>query len=312
MTSTARAEAPLTIGSLCTGYGGLDLAVQEVTGAAPSWFADNDPAAARILRHHWPNVPNLGDLTAINWDATPPVNILTAGFPCQPFAAAGRRQGHHDERHLWPYIRTAIRHLRPDYIYLENVAGLRSLGLDRVLGDMAEDGLNVEWESLRASTIGAPHHRERIFILATPPDARGQELPRGPRLRPNETTTLRRRRPSHSHNQTDNFGPYTPAIRRWEQRTTAAPPPTQRSQRGTSQLNPAFSEWMMGLPPGHITHVPGLTRAQQLNAIGNGVCPQQAAAALTTLLNRIHPPAGETPTSHPNPTTTPQHVQFPP
>ena len=438
---------PLTIGSLCTGYGGLDLAVQETINAAPLWFADNDPAASRILHHHWPTVPNLGDITAINWRTTPPVNILTAGFPCQPFAAAGQRQGTNDDRHLWPYIRTAIRHLRPDYIYLENVAGLRSLGLDRVLGDMAEDGLHVEWESLRASTIGAPHHRERIFILATPPDTRGQELPRGPRLRPNETTPLRRRRPSHRHNQTHNFGPYTPAIQRWEQRTTAAPPPTrleglnhadhaetrppevlrnlregvfsqaiqretgrsnevpepqdmrtvvrkqqESSASGLSQMESAadsqprgmltvpsdrestcpsqgqepreqrsrqpddsvrelppetalgggqgvqdarntevdwgqytqairrwerilgraapnptelnrngkphlaaeFSSWMMGLPPGHITEVPGLTRAQQLNTIGNGVCPQQAAAALTNLLNRTHHPAGET------------------
>ena len=162
----------LRIGSLFSGYGGIDVAVQVVFPAArPAWFVERDAAPAAILAHHWPDTPNFGDITAIDWSAVPPVDILTGGYPCQPFSHAGRRKGEADERHLWPYVREAIRHLRPRYIFLENVAGHRSLGFDQVLGDMAKDGLHAWWTSLRASDIGAPHHRERLFILAAFPDS---------------------------------------------------------------------------------------------------------------------------------------------
>lgn len=154
----------MKIGSLFSGYGGLDMAAQAVfPNAQPAWFVEYDQAPASILKHHWPEVPNYGDITTINWDTIPQVDILTGGYPCQPFSHAGARKGEHDERHLWPHVREAIRHLRPRYIFLENVAGHRSLGFDRVLGDMAEDGLHAWWTSLRASDIGAPHHRERLF-----------------------------------------------------------------------------------------------------------------------------------------------------
>lgn len=163
----------MKIGSLFSGTGALDIAVEEVTGATPAWFVENDPAPSKILNHHWPNVPNLGDVTQINWSEVEPIDILTGGYPCQPFSLSGQRKGANDERHLWPYIREAIRYLRPRFTFLENVRGHRSLGFDRVLGDMAEDGLHVQWVSLRASEVGAPHHRERVFILASSPDPDG-------------------------------------------------------------------------------------------------------------------------------------------
>ena len=162
------------IGSLCSGYGGLDLAAAGFFDADVVWHVEYDTAPSKILAHHYPDVPNYGDVTAVDWTTMPPVDVLTGGYPCQPFSAAGRRKGTDDERHLWPYVREAIRVLRPRVVLLENVAGHRSLGFDRVLGDMAEDGLDVRWTSIRASDIGAPHHRERLFILATPADAEGQ------------------------------------------------------------------------------------------------------------------------------------------
>lgn len=165
-------------GSLFSGYGGLDMAVNAYFGATTAWFGEFDPAPSRILTHHWPDVPNHGDITTIDWAAVEPVDILTGGYPCQPFSAAGRRKGTTDERHLWPYVREAIRHLRPRYTVLENVAGHRSLGFDRVLGDMAEDGLHAQWCSVRASDVGACHRRERVFILVTPADAERNESER--------------------------------------------------------------------------------------------------------------------------------------
>lgn len=83
----------LTVGSLFSGYGGLDIAVEQVLGARPVWFADNGAAAARVLAHRWPGVPNHGDLTTINWATVEPVDVLTGGFPCQDVSDGGRRAG---------------------------------------------------------------------------------------------------------------------------------------------------------------------------------------------------------------------------
>ena len=80
------------------------------------------------------------------------------------------------------------------------------------------------------------------------------------------------------------WGPYTEAVRRWERLTRPAPAPTEPNTKGNPRLNAGFAEWMMGLPEGHVTQVPGISRADQLKAIGNGVCPQQAAAAIHQLL----------------------------
>ncbi|WP_413102109.1 DNA cytosine methyltransferase [Streptomyces sp. Inha503] len=156
----------LRIGSVCTGYGGLDMAVQEVFGGSLAWVADNDPGAARILAHHHPQVPNLGDITAVDWEDVEPVDILCGGYPCQPFSSAGKRKGTADARHIWPHIARALGVLRPRYAVFENVAGHLSLGFDTVLADLAALGFDAEWCTLRASDIGAAHQRKRLFLLA--------------------------------------------------------------------------------------------------------------------------------------------------
>lgn len=313
----------MKIGSLFSGYGGLDMAVEQVfPGAAPAWFCEWDDAPSKVLAHHWPDVPNLRDVTAVDWSAVEPVDIITGGYPCQPFSAAGRRKGTDDERHLWPYVREAVRVLRPRYVVLENVAGHLSLGFGRVLGDMAEDGMHVRWTSVRASDVGAPHHRDRVFILAAPADSAGVGLEAGrPSIGTAEEVTEhhyssgslagaggREQLPADG-SVDEEHGVYGPVVRRWEAVTRPAPPPVEDrtlhpfagvdwSALGFEYMDgpgapevyvdkavtsPAFAEWMMGLPAGHVTDV-GLPRTAQLKAIGNGVCPQQAAAALEQLL----------------------------
>lgn len=372
----------MKIGSLFSGYGGLDLAaLQLFPQSSVAWHCEWDDAPAKILDHHWPTVPNLRDVTGVDWSTVEPVDILTGGYPCQPFSAAGQRKGTDDERHLWPYVRDAIRILRPRFTLLENVAGHRSLGFDRVLGDLAEDGMHVRWTSLRASDVGAPHHRERIFIMVTDPsssrstsidgftrsgatrgegewiaggsdrsastdadsgecdrDERAQgrsaigreaasgsrvgllaDTERGGRERgwpiqlvgtsinlarnsapaPNSKGECSRGLRERGESQVAgsdrsvallpgiNWGDYGPAVRRWERLTRPAPAPTEPNSNNKPRLNAAFAEWMMGLPAGHVTAVPGISRAHQLKAIGNGVCPQQAVAAYSSLLERV-------------------------
>lgn len=162
------------IGSLFSGYGGLDLGVQSVLGGEVAWHVEFDKSPAKVLAHHWPQVPNLGDVTTINWDEVPRVDVLTGGYPCQPFSHAGKRKGTKDERHLWPYVCDAIRALGPSLVVLENVRGHLTLGFDSVLADLAGMGWSAEWGVVRASDAGACHQRARLFIVAYPSGGRWQ------------------------------------------------------------------------------------------------------------------------------------------
>ena len=273
----------MRLGSLFSGYGGLDLAVEEVLGAQAWWHCEWEEAPSKILRHHWPRVPNLRDVTQVDWAMMPPVDVLTGGYPCQPFSAAGRRKGTEDERHLWPYVREAIRHLRPRYAFLENVRGHRSLGFDTVLRDLAEDGLTARWTTVRASDVGAPHHRERLFVLVSA-DSEGERFPGQQQSSGGEEEGPSVDVCAGVLPGVD-WGSYAPVVRRWERVTRPAPAPTQLNSNGNAQLSAAFAEWMMGLPEGWVSGVPGVSRSDQLKALGNGVVPQQAAAALRFLLS---------------------------
>ncbi|MFI5809286.1 DNA cytosine methyltransferase [Streptomyces sp. NPDC051561] len=201
------APEALRIGSLFTGYAGLDMGVQAVLGGEPAWHCQYDPEdkhqyAARILAHHWPHVPNLGDITAVEWqrvrDELGPVHIVTGGFPCTDLSLAGQRAGlmTGTRSGLWSYMLRAVAILRPRLVVIENVRGILSAkarsgmeleaccvehagtkpllrALGAVLGDLAAIGFDAEWAGVRAEEVGAPHERFREFILAWPADADG-------------------------------------------------------------------------------------------------------------------------------------------
>lgn len=179
-------------GELFAGVGGLGMAVDAVFGTQPAWFAEVDAAPSKVLAYRYPDVPNLGDVTRINWDDTTRVQVLAGGFPCQDVSLAGRRRGMKDGTRsgLWSEFARAIDIIRPDWVVIENVRGLLSAdaagnvepcplcvgdnpghvlrALGAVLGDLAELGFDAEWTGIRASDIGAPHGRFRVFILAWP------------------------------------------------------------------------------------------------------------------------------------------------
>jgi DNA (cytosine-5)-methyltransferase 1 len=156
----------LTVGSLCTGYGGLDLALKAHFQTRVIWTSEIDKHASRVVKARY-RAPNLGDLKLIDWEAIEAPDIITAGYPCQPFSYAGGRNGTEDPRHIWPWIAEGIRHLRPRLAVMENVPGHLTKGFGEVIGTLAEMGYDATWGCVRASDAGACHRRERVFIVAT-------------------------------------------------------------------------------------------------------------------------------------------------
>jgi len=158
----------LTVGSMFSGIGGLDLGLERA-GMTIVWQAENDPYCCRVLARHWPTVSNLGDVTRIDWSTVERPNVVAAGFPCQDASDAGRLAGIEGEQTgLWAEVARCIRHLRPRWVVLENVTGLLARGFGRVVGDLAALGYDTEWDCVPAAAVGAPHLRARIFVLAHP------------------------------------------------------------------------------------------------------------------------------------------------
>jgi DNA (cytosine-5)-methyltransferase 1 len=170
-----------TIGSLCTGIGGLDLAVERHFGADLLWYSDIDPKANEVMAAHRPDALALGDFTAVDPATVEVPDILTAGFPCQPVSSAGKQKGTADERWLFNDIITFIEGLRslPTWVVLENVRNLLSHDSGRtaleVFRQVAGLGFDIDYGVVRASEAGMPHQRARVFIVATHPDCLSEE-----------------------------------------------------------------------------------------------------------------------------------------
>jgi DNA (cytosine-5)-methyltransferase 1 len=183
----------MKIGSLFSGYGGLDLAVMNVTGAEVAWHCEWEDAPSKILDKHFPGVPNYRDVSKVDFTSVEPVDILTGGFPCQDLSLAGKRAGLKDGTRsgLWSEFARAIQEIKPKLVVIENVRGLLSARADNgmeysdevvgylagrspltaiaaVLGDLADLGYDAKWTGVRAADAGAPHNRFRVFIIAYP------------------------------------------------------------------------------------------------------------------------------------------------
>ena len=163
----------LSVGSLFAGIGGFDLGFERA-GFEIKWQVENDEFAVRVLRKHWPDIQRYGDITVIDWSAVERVDVLCGGFPCQPVSFAGLGLIEADERWLWPDFAGAIRHLRPRYVVMENVAALLSRGFGEVVGELAAAGYDAEWLCVEARDVGAPHERDRLFLVAYPDEGDGQ------------------------------------------------------------------------------------------------------------------------------------------
>ena len=153
---------------LCSGIGGFALGFEWAGLSTPHLFCDIEPWCRDILKQHWPNVPIKSDVKELANDPDrfiPDCDILTAGYPCQPFSSAGKRKGEEDDRHIWPYIRTIVAHKRPSWVVFENVNGHISLGLDTVLSNLEAEGYTTRPFVIPACSVGAPHRRDRLWIV---------------------------------------------------------------------------------------------------------------------------------------------------
>jgi DNA (cytosine-5)-methyltransferase 1 len=310
----------MKIGSLCSGYGGLDMAVEAFYEAETAWMCDIDKYASIVIKERW-GLPNLGDMKLVDWSNVEPVDILTAGYPCQPFSTAGQRKGSADERHLWPYIKEIISHLRPSRVILENVRGHLTLGFKEVLQDLTQIGYDAKWAIVRASDVGAPHRRERLFCVAQPTNTNCST--RKQSRRANQSIS----RPASEVIDGPDRNEYGSGVEIATDSTSkgfqgqidkefrfkccsqsiANPNCDEQPRDGQTQglgsrfntraemrlqrtpnplelgkLNPQFVEYMMGLPVGWVTDLE-ISRSQQLKLLGNGVVPQQAYYAIDKL-----------------------------
>lgn len=159
----------MNVGSLFSGIGGLDLSLERA-GMTVVWQSEIDPYACRVLAKHWPHVPNLGDITTVDWSTVERPDLVCGGFPCQPVSQSGNQLGIEDDAWLWPEFARAVAGLQPRIILVENVPGLlvandgRAMG--QVIGDLAALRYDAEWSVLPACALGASHTRERLFIVA--------------------------------------------------------------------------------------------------------------------------------------------------
>lgn len=159
----------MRLGSLFSGIGGLELGLERATGARTVWQVERDPFCLRVLARHWPHVERFTDVCTAT--ALSPVDIVCGGFPCQDISSAGKGAGLDGARSgLWREYRRIVDEVKPACVVVENVARLATKGLDRVIADLADLGYVGEWHMVSAASVGAPHLRNRIFIIATHPE----------------------------------------------------------------------------------------------------------------------------------------------
>ena len=157
----------MRIGSLFSGIGGLELGLEWAGVGRTVWQVERDSYCRQVLAHHWPEAQRFDDVCTVGAHNLPPVDVMCGGFPCQDISYAGKGAGLAGARSgLWYEYARIVGELEPRFVVVENVSALLTRGIDAVLGTLADLGYNAEWSTLRASDVGAPHRRERVFIVA--------------------------------------------------------------------------------------------------------------------------------------------------
>jgi DNA (cytosine-5)-methyltransferase 1 len=160
---------PLKVLDLFSGIGGFSLGLEKTQGFETVAFCEIDEKAQRVLKKHWANVPIYPDVSTLKGSDLGTIDVICGGFPCQDISLAGKGAGLEGERSgLWWEFHRLIKETKPKFVIIENVSALRSRGLDQVLRSLSEIGYDAEWHCLPASSVGAPHQRDRIWIISYP------------------------------------------------------------------------------------------------------------------------------------------------
>lgn len=258
----------LQVGSLFSGVGLCDLGLSWA-GMQHSFFCEVDPFCRSVLAKHWPDIPIYEDVKTLKGSELPPVDVLCGGFPCQDVSSGGLRAGiRQDTRSgLWLEYARLIGELRPKYAIIENVRGLLSLGINIVLGDLAALGYDAEWEIVPAAVFGAPHHRERVFIVAYTHSCNADPAPR--LLSPLQGIVGNHEQPFGISAWLGIRFDRTRKASAWE---AYRGPVIYRVDDGSA----GGLDYPMNIPPVHRRIIPEWYN--RLKALGNGILPQQAYA----------------------------------
>lgn len=156
----------LKVLDLFSGIGGFSLGLEATGGFETVGFVEWEEFPRKVLTKHWPGVPIMGDIREVKGDEFGPIDVITGGFPCQPFSNAGKRTGQADNRFLWPEMRRVIEKAKPAWVIGENVPGIIRLALDDVLSDLEAIGYTCWPVVIPACAVNAPHRRDRVWIIA--------------------------------------------------------------------------------------------------------------------------------------------------
>jgi len=253
---------------LFSGIGGFSLGLERA-GFETVAFCEIDKKARMVLQKHWPSVPIFDDVTTLTKDKLDAhgisVDVICGGFPCQDLSVAGKGAGLEGSRSgLWFEFHRLIKEIRPSWVIVENVSVLRSRGLDRVLRSLAEIGYDAEWHCIPASAVGAPHQRDRIWVVAHP-NSVGQWSRNGQEQ--SERNTARQRISDSRGMGSKRLVADTMRERLERQREISG-------RTGAEQQDASDSCWWEFEPDvGRVAHgVPG--RVDRLKQLGNAVVPQ--------------------------------------
>jgi DNA (cytosine-5)-methyltransferase 1 len=288
------AELP-TVLSLCTGYGGIERGL-ELAGYQHRTVAHVEIEAfaaanlvAKMEEGQLVPAPIWSDLKTLPAHCfRDRVDVLTGGYPCQPFSAAGLRKGAEDPRHLWPYIYDHIRTIRPIRCFFENVEGHISLGLRDVIADLESLGYATTWGVFSAAEVGAPHQRKRVYILADAAGARPPSRER-PSVRQNAEEISTKIQPEFKRFGVD----VADAISQGSQgRLPRGQDQERQDQQGhagrgsTAHRQPEPVSWATEPDVGRVVNGAAF-RVDRLRLLGNGVVPHTAAKAWIVLHNQL-------------------------
>ena len=291
----------ITTLDLFAGIGGFAMGLEATGHFQTTCFVENEPYCQAVLKHHWPDIPVLGDIRNVRREELPDPSpgLICGGFPCQPFSHAGKQQAQDDPRHLWPEMFRLIRECRPTWVVGENVAGLINLGLDEILDGMASEGYATRTFNLPACAVGAPHLRQRLWIVAhsdseSEPDKSLDGSERAGQLgfgfmantkRPG--TGMEEHRGSGQRRESPN--PSQPEVLRQEDGAGGTEGLATNSGRPEEwwEVEPSVGRVVDGLP----------NRVPQLRALGNAIVPQIAKE----IGEAIHAAEIEDPKTHGDP-----------